>query len=276
MLDFPPFAILMAIGPEIFAFDLGRYVAAAALVSAAVWMLRRTRLAPRKIQPREARWTDRRREFLHSMKTVVVYLVVAVFVAWGAEAGLLYPFGEGRGLWADLALLAAMIVAHDAYFYWVHRAMHHPRLFRHFHRTHHRSTTPTPWAAYSFDVPEAVVLVMFVPIWVLFVATPAWVMFAWLNFQIIRNAMGHAGFELHPRWWLSTPITRWINTTTHHDLHHAGGFNTNYGLYFTWWDKWMGTEHPHYAERFHEVVSRAPVEREAAALSRLSADARQE
>ena len=74
-----------------------------------------------------------------------------------------------------------------------------------------------------------------------------------------RNARGHAGFELHPRWWLATPLTRWINTTTHHDLHHSGGFNRNYGLYFTWWDKWMGTEHPQYAERFHDVVSRSPV-----------------
>jgi lathosterol oxidase len=81
-------------------------------------------------------------------------------------------------------------------------------------------------------------------------------MFAWLNFQIIRNAMGHAGFEFFPRWWLSTPLTRWINTTVHHDLHHNGGFNTNYGLYFTWWDKWMGTEHPRYRDEFDEVVSR--------------------
>jgi sterol desaturase/sphingolipid hydroxylase (fatty acid hydroxylase superfamily) len=102
-------------------------------------------------------------------------------------------------------------------------------------------------------------MILFVPIWLFFVATPAWVMLLWINFQIIRNAMGHAGFELHPRWWLSTPLTRWINTTTHHDLHHNGGFNRNYGLYFTWWDKWMGTEHPKYAERFHEIVSRPPV-----------------
>ena len=97
---------------------------------------------------------------------------------------------------------------------------------------------------------------MFVPIWQFFVPTPGWVMFTWLNFQIIRNAMGHSGFELHPRWWLSTPLTSWINTTTHHDLHHNGGFNTNYGLYFTWWDKWMGTEHPKYHAKFAEVTGR--------------------
>ena len=37
----------------------------------------------------------------------------------------------------------------------------------------------------------------------------------------------------------------WINATTHHDLHHSS-FHYNYGLYFTWWDRLMGTEHPAY------------------------------
>lgn len=32
---------------------------------------------------------------------------------------------------------------------------------------------------------------------------------------------------------------------THHDMHHASG-NSNFGLYFTWWDRMMGTEHPQY------------------------------
>ena len=45
----------------------------------------------------------------------------------------------------------------------------------------------------------------------------------------------------------------WWNTTTHHDLHHSAG-NYNYGLYFTWWDRMMGTEHPEYKERFRAVA----------------------
>lgn len=264
MLDaFPPLANLIAKGPYVFAFDFGRYLVAAAGIAAIVWMLRRTRLAARKIQAREATWADKRREVLQSVQTVFVYTIVSAFIIWGVDTGVLHRFEGSYGLVADLALLAALIVAHDAYFYWAHRAMHHPRLFKTFHRAHHRSITPTPWAAYSFAIPEAFVMVAFVPLWLFFVATPGWVMLSWILFQIVRNAMGHAGFELHPRWWLSTPLTRWINTTTHHDLHHSGGFNRNYGLYFTWWDKWMGTEHPQYAERFHEVVSR-PAAHEAA------------
>ena len=255
----PPLAILLEKGPAMFAFDFGRYLVAASVTSAIVWGLRRSRIAARKIQAREATAADRRREFLQSLQTVATYLFVGLFIVWGVDSGVLHRFQGSYGLFGDMALLAAIIVAHDAYFYWVHRAMHDPKLFKTFHRAHHRSVTPTPWAAYSFAIPEAAVMIAFVPIWLFFVATPVWVMFLWINFQIIRNAMGHAGFELHPRWWLTSPLTRWINTTTHHDLHHSGGFNRNYGLYFTWWDKWMGTEHPQYAERFHAVVSRPPV-----------------
>ena len=39
------------------------------------------------------------------------------------------------------------------------------------------------------------------------------------------------------------------------DLHHSSG-NTNFGLYFTWWDRWMGTEHPRYREEFRKVTAR--------------------
>lgn len=262
----PPLDILLTKGQYVFAFDFGRYLIAASITFVIVALLRRGALKARKIQAREASAADMRREGLQSLQSALVYTVGAAFLIWGKQAGLFYDMmGEGFGLGKDLLILAAIIIGHDAYFYWAHRTMHHPKLFKHFHRAHHRSITPTPWAAYSFAIPEAVVMFMFVPIWLLFVPTPGWVLFTWLNFQIIRNAMGHAGFEFFPRWWLSTPLTSWINTTVHHDLHHNGSFNHNYGLYFTWWDKWMGTEHKNYHARFAEVVGRgAKVDSEAA------------
>lgn len=253
----PPLDILLTKGHHIFAFDFSRYLIAASVTFATVWVLRRTALKARKIQKRDASAADMRREFAQSLQSVFVYVIGVCFLIWGREVGVFYDvLGVSLGLGMDLLILAAIIIAHDAYFYWTHRMMHHPRLFRHFHRVHHRSITPTPWAAYSFAMPEAAVMFMFVPLWQFFVPTPGWVMVVWLNFQIMRNAMGHAGFEFFPRWWLASPLTRWINTTVHHDLHHNGGFNTNYGLYFTWWDKWMGTEHPRYREKFLEVTGR--------------------
>jgi Delta7-sterol 5-desaturase len=258
MIDaFPPLDILIHKGPYVFAFDFGRYLIAASLTVAVVWLLRRSPIKARKIQAREAPAADQRREFRQSLQSALVYTFGASFLIWGTQHGVFRKFDGSFGWGLDLLVLAGIVIAHDAYFYWAHRFMHHPKLFKHFHRAHHRSITPTPWAAYSFAIPEAVVMFMFVPIWQFFVPTPGWVMFVWLNFQIIRNAMGHAGFEFMPRWWLATPLTSWINSTTHHDLHHAGSFNHNFGLYFTWWDKMMGTEHPDYHAKFSEVVGRS-------------------
>jgi sterol desaturase/sphingolipid hydroxylase (fatty acid hydroxylase superfamily) len=41
----------------------------------------------------------------------------------------------------------------------------------------------------------------------------------------------------------------WLTTVTHHDLHHAHA-GTNFGLYFTFWDRIMGTEDPNYERAF--------------------------
>ncbi len=49
------------------------------------------------------------------------------------------------------------------------------------------------------------------------------------------------------------PLFDFLTTTTHHDLHHAQA-GWNYGLYFTWWDRLMGTEHPDYHARFAQAV----------------------
>ena len=245
-----------------FAFDFGRYLIAACAVAAVVWLMSRTSFVSRKIQKRSATSADIRREIAQSVQACVVYVIVTVGVVWGRHNGVFQDITFSQGIAKDLTLLAAFIIVHDAYFYWMHRTLHHPLLFKTFHHAHHRSVTPTPFAAYSFSIPESFAEAMVIPLWLLIVPTPGWVLFTFLAFQILRNAMGHAGFELMPRWWLSSPLTRWINSTTHHDLHHSGGFTKNYGLYFTFWDKVMGTEHPKYHETFARVVAPAPPSRE--------------
>jgi Delta7-sterol 5-desaturase len=243
---------------HIFAFDFGRYFIAASLVAGLVWMLKRTPWKSRQIQPRAARAEDIRREFLASVRTVFVYITVSIFVIWGIHTGVMHELEGSYGLWGNLGMLAAIVLAHDAYFYWSHRMMHHPRLFKRFHRFHHRSTTPTPWAAYAFAVPEAYVMALFMPLWLFFVPTPGIVTFTFLIVMIIRNCMQHAGLELHARGWASHLLLKWISTTTHHDLHHAGSFDHNYGFYFTYWDKLMGTEHPDYVATYDRVTAPVP------------------
>ena len=237
-----------------FTFDLSRYLIAASLIAALVWGLRRTHLASRKIQKREATPADFLREFSASLRTVLVFTTLAVPMVWAFRHGYLHDYRGAMSAAAYFGYLAGILLAHDTWFYWTHRAMHLPRLFKAFHRFHHRTITPTPWTAYSFAIPEAVVSFLFMPVWLAVVPTPHPVIFTFLAVMILRNAMGHAGLELHPRGWASHPLLKWISTTTHHDMHHGTSYNHNFGFYFTWWDKLMGTEHPDYVKTFDRVT----------------------
>jgi len=237
--------------------DVGRYVVAAAGLALILKLFWSAGLGRRKIQARSASRADVGREIRTSLRTAVIFSLNGAAIVYGAINGVftIYPDFETAGALHLALSLAAIIVAHDAYFYWTHRLMHHPRLFRFFHRTHHRSITPTPFAAYAFDVPEALLMALFTPLWLLLVPMHVLGLFLFMAFMIVRNVMGHAGVELMPRALADSRWFGWINATTHHDLHHSS-FHYNYGLYFTWWDRLMGTEHPEYHAHFAKAVRR--------------------
>ena len=239
----------------VYAFDGARYLLGAGLVSLVLYVMCKGFSESRRIQRRRASWADIKREILFSAITVGVYATVALVIVRMEQAGILQVYmgwDEYGYLYAALSL-PLVLVLHDAYFYWVHRMMHHPVLFERFHRLHHRSRTPTPWAAYAFAPGEAVLMSGFVPLLTLFIPIHGTVLFVFLAIMILRNAMGHSGVEFHPRGWVDGPLDV-FNTVTHHDLHHQR-VRGNYGLYFTWWDRWMGTEFSDYKEQFREAAS---------------------
>jgi len=240
--------------------EAGRYFVAAGGLALILWLFWHAGLQRRKIQARDATNADRRREILASLRTIIVFSISSVLTYLGVVSGIMHvyfgPVGRSGIAYLIVATLG-LILAHDTYFYWTHRMMHHPMLFRWFHRTHHRSITPTPFAAYAFAWPEAAVQSLITPLWLLVVPMHPFGILAFMMFQIIRNVMGHAGAELMPRGLADSRWFGWINATTHHDLHHSS-FRYNYGLYFTWWDRLMGTEHPEYRARLRGRPAAAP------------------
>jgi lathosterol oxidase len=240
-----------------FAWDFGRYVVAAGLLFGAVWVVFRRRFTRRLIRKRWAGAADIRREMAYSVGTAVVFSLVGTFVKLGARAGIFrLETGVAPRGWAFFALsVVALVVLQDAYFYWTHRAMHHPWLFKRVHLVHHLSDNPSPWAAYAFSPWEALVQAAYVPLVLLVLPVTELGLFAFLTFMIVRNVVGHAGVELFPRGFVHGPLAAISTTTTHHALHHRRA-DVNFGLYFPWWDRWMGTTHPAYEATFDEVTTR--------------------
>ncbi|MEY8828308.1 sterol desaturase family protein [Sedimentitalea sp. XS_ASV28] len=189
----------------------------------------------------------------------MIFALSGTLIVLGAKSGVFPVYTEISIYgWAYFGLgTAVLIIAHDTWFYWSHRLLHYPPLFRRFHRLHHRSHNPTPFASYSFDLGEAVVNAIYLPLILLVLPVHSLAILIFVTHMILRNAIGHSGYELFPANRQGKPLFGWMTTVTHHDLHHAhAGYNL--GLYFTWWDRWMGTEHPDYLDEFRRVARPLP------------------
>lgn len=235
----------------------GRYFVIAGLAFLTFSILLKARCASRRIQRTHPQWKDYRREISFSVVTILIFSTVPAFLLSNpvtAPHTTYYSDVSRYGLlyfWAAFPLMAIM---HDTYFYWTHRLMHHPKLFKAFHLVHHRSVNPSPWAAYSFHPLEALVEVGVIVVFLFTIPVHTLHLALFFLFMIVYNVYGHLGYELYPRGFSDNAIGRWINTSVSHNMHHQH-FKHNYGLYFTFWDRTMGTLHNDYGERFEEVTS---------------------
>jgi sterol desaturase/sphingolipid hydroxylase (fatty acid hydroxylase superfamily) len=135
----------------------------------------------------------------------------------------------------------AVMVLWDFAFYWMHRAEHEVRLLWASHVTHHSSEhynlstalrqTWTPYPEHVFMLP-----------------------LAWLGFPPVMVIVTF-GFNLVYQFWIHTEavdrlpgwIEAWLNTPSHHRVHHGSNpryLDRNYGGVLIVWDRLFGTFEP--------------------------------
>ena len=239
--------VLPRVALSLLAIDFLRYLLGAGSVWLLVYVLMKRQLAGRRILDATPAPGQVRREITYSLSTVAIFAANGLTTWLMIHAGMLRVYTDvaARG-WAWWAFsLVLIVVAHDAYFYWTHRWLHHRRWFRAVHGRHHASRHPTPWAAYAFHPVEAIIQAVFLPLFLLVVPVHGSVIGIFLLHMIVRNAIGHCAHEVFPWRWTPRGWLRWITPVSHHHFHHARN-RGNYGLYFTWWDRWCGTEDPEY------------------------------
>lgn len=215
------------------------------------------RLFYRKIQQK---WPDVKRvwyEIRYSLSTFAIIGLMVAITTQLREMGYtaLYSDIHSHSMAYFFISIVLAIFIHDTYFYWSHRLMHHPKLFKHVHKVHHMSHNPTPWAAFSFHPTEAVMEFGFVVPMLMFLPMHPLAVLIFSLYMITLNVMGHLGFELYPKGTTKFWMTKWMNTSTHHNMHHKY-VNCNYGLYFNIWDRLMGTNHAKYHETFEAITNR--------------------
>jgi len=184
------------------------------------------------------------REIGWSLGSAVIYGAPAGLVAWGWQHHgwtRIYMGLHDWPLWYLPVSVLAYLVAHDTWFYWTHRLLHVPRLFRAAHAVHHESRPPTAWAAMSFHPWEALTGAVVIPALVFLIPIHVGALGLVLAIMTVMGVGNHMGWEMFPRALVRGPVGAWLITASHHQRHHAL-YRCNYGLYFRWWDRLCGTD----------------------------------
>ena len=185
-----------------------------------------------------------RMELGWSLVSCAIYGIPAGIIAWGWQTRgwtLIYGDVVARPLWWMPVSLLVYLGLHDTWFYWTHRWMHRPAVFRRIHAIHHASRPPTAWAAMNFHPVEAAIVGLFIPALVFIVPIHAGVLAVVLVIMTVMGVTNHMGWEMFPRAIVHSPAGAGLITASHHHRHHEF-YQCNYGLYFRIWDHLCGTD----------------------------------
>jgi sterol desaturase/sphingolipid hydroxylase (fatty acid hydroxylase superfamily) len=257
----PPLETMRTLAPGWIAFLLARNIVMAILVYGAwhlwlySWRKQGTNFKYNKQWPKEESTTFL---FGHQTYDNMFYTLVSGVPIWTAyEALLLWAYANGLAPMisyaehpvAFVALFFLVPFIHEVGFYFAHRLIHVPPLYKAAHHLHHRNVNPGPWSGLSMHPIEH--LIYFSPI-LLFFLIPAHPIHM-LNLASrlgVAPAQGHTGFDRLDLGDKTMNVSYYA-----HYLHHKC-FEVNYSDGMVPLDKWFGSFHDGTPEAHERMKAR--------------------
>jgi len=190
-----------------------------------------------------------RKQFRNELKWSIISSFIFAFAGslicylWQKGFTKIYFDTDKTSLWLMPVSLVVLLLLHETYYYWLHRWMHLPNVYRHIHKVHHDSHVTSPWTSFSFHPLEAFLQALFLPAVLLFVPTDIYVLAFFLLIMTVSGFINHLGYEIYPDGFEKNFFGKWLIGATHHARHHKQ-YQYNFGLYFRLWDIWKKTEAP--------------------------------
>lgn len=238
---FWPFIITTLI---LFIIIAGRYFLVAGIFYSIFYVWHPLKWQQRKISKGSYKKDQFSKEMIWSLITGSIFSITGSLGLLAWQKGYLHvylSFNNYPIWWIPISLLILFFL-HETYYYWIHRWMHIPSVFRIVHQVHHQSKIASPWTAFAFHPLEALLQALFLPFVLLFLPVHVYVLLLLLVIMTISSVINHLDIEVYPEGFEHKFPWKWIIGATHHAQHHKQ-YRYNFGLYFTFWDKWSGTEH---------------------------------
>lgn len=199
-----------------------------------------------KYDPRDLKAKSRSFTFRDQVLDNMFWSLASGVTFWTAyEILMLWAMANGYApmlIWADnpiwfVILIFLTPIWISFHFYWIHRWLHWPPLYKAAHALHHRNTNVGPWSGLSMHPLEHLLFFSSVLIHWIIAAHPIHILFH-MQHQALTAATSHTGFE----GLVVADKNRLALGTFHHQMHHRY-FECNYGNLEVPWDRWFGSFH---------------------------------
>ena len=194
-----------------------------------------------KTQLRPARADQVRGEIRDGVLSMCAGILCVALSFWLYHQGYnrLYASATEYPLWYIPVSIVGVFVVMEIFEWAFHWACHHNGLLWKIHKHHHRYANPT-----SFGVMADQPLDMFIKasplLWIPFLF-PIWdvaLIGTFVSMNFLYGTYLHAGFDPP---WMPSPHSRFLVSAWHHNEHHAGSLEHNYGFFTGFMDILFGT-----------------------------------
>jgi len=164
----------------------------------------------------------------------LLYFLYPAFTACGVT--LHGPLPDMKTILRDFVVCIAL---NDTFFYWAHRILHHPSIYQHIHKKHHRFNY-TIGIASVFAHPVENVLANLLPTLAgcLFMGSHVFTLWLWLALRITETVDAHSGYEFTFSPFSLLPFQ---GGADRHDFHHSKNVGC-YGSFTIFWDYITGSD----------------------------------
>jgi Delta7-sterol 5-desaturase len=232
----------------------GRYFLVAGIFYAVFYIWFPEKWKHRKINQKNYAPGQLKKEMKWSVIAALIFSFVGTLtlIAWQKGFTKIYrQIHEYGWIYLPFSLILYML-CQETYYYWIHRWMHIPRIYKIVHKVHHDSKIASPFTAFSFHPVEAALQAVFLPLLLMILPLHLYILIILLTWMTFTSVINHLDIEIYPsragKSW-----AKWLIGATHHSMHHKQ-FNCNFGLYFTFWDKIRNTENNRFESLFASIT----------------------
>ncbi len=172
-----------------------------------------------------------------------IWLVFEVDLGAGAFASLGLPGFSGQSMWTSIPwpiTVLLVVLAIDFSDYWVHRVMHHTKLWG-IHAVHHSERRMTWMTSFRVHFLEASVMNLGYFLLLGWIGVPLYALGAAYVISFVHNRYVHVDLG-----WDHGPLDKLIASPNFHRWHHSvepSAYNMNYANVFSLFDVLFGTYH---------------------------------